>query len=156
MGTPPGVDWQTKWNYYLPVVLRTRAVKIESEIKFISKQDSPPAWQQEACPPPQRWVLLCAVGVEGDAPGSCPGVPLPQRPIQGVPFPLHHLPWKVPGTRDQVVPPPSPGGQINKVKTSSYHRLRTRAIIKGKLPLKFYLHCIIRTQAKIAVTERIE
>ena len=24
---PPGVDWQTKWNYYLPVVLRTRAVK---------------------------------------------------------------------------------------------------------------------------------
>ena len=23
---PPGVDWQTKWNYYLPVVLRTRAV----------------------------------------------------------------------------------------------------------------------------------
>ena len=29
MGTPPpGVDRQTKWNYYLPVVLRTRAVKI--------------------------------------------------------------------------------------------------------------------------------
>ena len=26
MGTPPGVDRQTKWNYYLPVVLRTRAV----------------------------------------------------------------------------------------------------------------------------------
>ena len=25
---PPGVDRQTKWNYYLPVVLRTRAVKI--------------------------------------------------------------------------------------------------------------------------------
>ena len=25
---PPGVDWQTKWNYYLPVVLRTRAVII--------------------------------------------------------------------------------------------------------------------------------
>ena len=24
---PPGVDRQTKWNYYLPVVLRTRAVK---------------------------------------------------------------------------------------------------------------------------------
>ena len=23
---PPGVNWQTKWNYYLPVVLRTRAV----------------------------------------------------------------------------------------------------------------------------------
>ena len=26
---PPGVDRQTKWNYYLPVVLRTRAVKME-------------------------------------------------------------------------------------------------------------------------------
>ena len=26
---PPGVNWQTKWNYYLPVVLRTRAVKID-------------------------------------------------------------------------------------------------------------------------------
>ena len=26
--SPPGVDRQTKWNYYLPVVLRTRAVKI--------------------------------------------------------------------------------------------------------------------------------
>ena len=25
---PPGVDRQTKWNYYLPVVLRTRAVII--------------------------------------------------------------------------------------------------------------------------------
>ena len=25
---PPGVDRQTKWNYYLPVVLRTRAVNI--------------------------------------------------------------------------------------------------------------------------------
>ena len=25
---PPGVDWQTKWNYYLLVVLRTRAVII--------------------------------------------------------------------------------------------------------------------------------
>ena len=23
---PPGVDWQTKWNYYLPVVLRTQGV----------------------------------------------------------------------------------------------------------------------------------
>ena len=29
-GPPPGVDRQTKWNYYLPVVLRTRAVKIET------------------------------------------------------------------------------------------------------------------------------
>ena len=29
MGTPPlGVDKLTKWNYYLPVVLRTRAVKM--------------------------------------------------------------------------------------------------------------------------------
>ena len=28
---PPGVDWQTKWNYYLPVVLRTRAVIMNSE-----------------------------------------------------------------------------------------------------------------------------
>ena len=27
MGTPPGVNKLTKWNYYLPVVLRTRAVK---------------------------------------------------------------------------------------------------------------------------------
>ena len=25
---PPGVDKLTKWNYYLPVILRTRAVKI--------------------------------------------------------------------------------------------------------------------------------
>ena len=29
---PPGVDRQTKWNYYLPVVLRTRAVTIPSLI----------------------------------------------------------------------------------------------------------------------------
>ena len=27
-GYPPGVDKLTKWNYYLPVVLRTRAVNI--------------------------------------------------------------------------------------------------------------------------------
>ena len=27
---PPGVDRQTKWNYYLPVVLRTRAVIIKN------------------------------------------------------------------------------------------------------------------------------
>ena len=27
---PPGVDRQTKWNYYLPVVLRTRAVITET------------------------------------------------------------------------------------------------------------------------------
>ena len=31
---PPGVDWQTKWNYYLPVVLRTRAVKIRIYVWF--------------------------------------------------------------------------------------------------------------------------
>ena len=30
---PPGVDWQTKWNYYLPVVQRTRAVIINVEVR---------------------------------------------------------------------------------------------------------------------------
>ena len=29
-GYPPGVNKLTKWNYYLPVVLRTRAVKIQA------------------------------------------------------------------------------------------------------------------------------
>ena len=33
---PLGVEWQTKWNYYLPVVLRTRAVKIAQK-SFMSK-----------------------------------------------------------------------------------------------------------------------
>ena len=32
---PPGVDRQTKWNYYLPVVLRTRAVKMSRVWKYV-------------------------------------------------------------------------------------------------------------------------
>ena len=32
---PQGVDRQTKWNYYLPVVLRTRAVKIVLSVSLI-------------------------------------------------------------------------------------------------------------------------
>ena len=35
MGTPLGVDWQTKWNYYLPVVLRTRVVIINNYLSGI-------------------------------------------------------------------------------------------------------------------------
>ena len=34
---PPGVDRQTKWNYYLPVVLRTRAVIIQTH-KYVKYQ----------------------------------------------------------------------------------------------------------------------
>ena len=34
--TPPGVDRQTKWNYYLPVVLRTRVVMNMSNKRLTS------------------------------------------------------------------------------------------------------------------------
>ena len=37
---PPGVDRQTKWNYYLPVVLRTRAVIIYLRMHFVIFEDA--------------------------------------------------------------------------------------------------------------------
>ena len=36
---PLGVDWQTKWNYYLPVVLRTRTVNITVTTTKSSNED---------------------------------------------------------------------------------------------------------------------
>ena len=69
---PPGVDRQTKWNYYLPVVLRTRAVTsrilqtltnrcgVTCHIKLLRQHTK------------QRFAhILCGVLISSSATGRC-------------------------------------------------------------------------------------